>query len=106
MVTMLWTEAIEIKRAAFGLGRWQGWGWGREEEAKNNLELGLDKDGEQRPLHTDGISQVGRLRGFTHLLGDFFFTQSMQQAGRSGYVRRVHGERAGCEVSVWGALGW
>lgn len=58
MVTTLWTEAIEIKRAAFELGRRQGWGWGREEEAKNNLELGQDKDAEQRPLHTDGISRV------------------------------------------------
>lgn len=64
MLTTLWTEAIEIRRAAFELGRRQGWGWERgEEEAKNNPELGLDKDAEQRPLHTDGISQVGLALG-------------------------------------------
>lgn len=25
---------------------------------------------------------------------------------RSGCVRRVYGEHAGCEISVWDALGW
>lgn len=63
MAIALWTEAIEIKRAAFELGRKQGWGWGREEEAKNNLELGLDREAEHRPLHTDGIRRVGLALG-------------------------------------------
>lgn len=72
---MLWTEAIEIKRAAFELGRWQGWGWGREEEAKR----AWPRQRCRAATCTHGWQQLGGAGLGLHTLMDDFFAQSLQQ---------------------------